>query len=261
MYKKLSYVIISILVSCSLDSSNSSSDNLHDFNNYLGKEKAEALEEAVTSFDRFLKSNFPEPDTYNEKVIEFLNFLADNNLEPNPNWKLNAKSNSHILKRFEETTLRADIWRYGFENFTYDNYLDSMYMHLNDSIFQTQRKSHKPLGSLDDLDLPDIELPEIPDSILKLQNIKDSIRFADRKHGSRYSQYVIGFYLHEKEDTSVQLYVKSKLIAGSISPHLIVSGLLNEESAMDFSSPFTKILIVMELFFNIMEWDIARNGI
>ena len=115
MKKFIPHIIaIGILaISCSTVSQDKNS-NLKQFNDFLGQDKANALNSGVESFDQFLKTNFPGKEL--KRIKLFLEYLQKN-LGPDSIWNLPTKRNKKIIAEFESSGLRKEIWVYGFEEY------------------------------------------------------------------------------------------------------------------------------------------------
>ncbi len=69
-----------------------------------------------------------------------------------------------------------------------------------------------------------------------------------------YGEFLYGIAKFAPNDSVVQGYVEVKVLAGDISPLLIVSALL--EHKIDFDEPFIKRVILAEIYYWIMKRDI-----
>jgi len=253
---KLTYIIaIGLLaISCSSWSQEKNSD-LKDFNDFLGQDKATALNSAVESFDQFLKTNYSELDNQSKRTKAFLEYLQKN-FEPDSRWNLPTKRNQRIISDFETSELRKEIWIYGYEEYEpeYDIY----------KILLHEEQDTSNIQDLGELAFDDL----FEEEIIPISNI-DSTEIARREkemeerirnslHFNNYGQYLYALTKFNVSDTTIQEYVDAKIVAGDISPVLIASGLLSQE--IDFDDPFIKRILVTEFYYWIMKWDIERQG-
>jgi hypothetical protein len=225
-------------------------NNLKEFNNFLGQDKANVLNSAVESFDQFLKTNFPGDES--KRTEAFLEHLQEN-FEPDSTWNLPTKRNKKIISEFESAGLRKEVWTYGYEE--YQPHYD-IYEILTPEVQDT---STQVIGELD-LDL-------IEEEIIPISNI-DSVeierhqkemdeRIRNSLHFNSYGQYLYALAKYNLSDTTIQGYVEAKLAARNIDPSLIASGLLSQE--IDFEDPFIKRILVADFYYWIMNWDIERK--
>jgi hypothetical protein len=252
---KLTHIIIFglLVISCSTSSQPRNND-LKDFNDFLGKEKANALNAAVKTFDQFLKTNYSDFDNQTERTKAFLEYLQEN-FKPDSTWNLPTKRNLMIISEFESSELRKEIWIYGYEEYEpqYDIY----------EILPPEEKDTSTIQDLGDLDLDDLFEEEIiPISNIDSADIERREKEMDERmrnslHFNSYGQYLYALTKYTLNDTIIQGYVDVKILVGDISPALIASGLLSQE--IDFENPFIKRILVTEFYYWIMKWDIERK--
>jgi hypothetical protein len=250
---KLNHIIaIGLLaISCSTLSQEKNKD-LKEFNDFLGQEKANALNSAVESFDQFLMTNFPDNEA--ERTEAFLEYVQEN-FEPKSTWSLPTKRNKKIISEFESSGLRQEIWVYGYEEYEpqYDIY----------ELLPPEQPDTSDIQNLGELDLDEL----FEEDIIPISNI-DSAEIARREkeleeriknslHFNNYGQYLYALAKFNLSDTTVQEYVDAKVVAGNISPVLIASGLLSQN--IDFKDSFIKRILVTEFYYWIMKWDIERK--
>lgn len=251
--KPIHIIIFGLLAfSCSSWSKEKNND-LKGFNDFLGKEKASALNSAVESFDQFLRTNYSDFDNQSKRTKAFLEYVQAN-FELDSTWNLPTKRIQKIISDFETSGLRKEIWVYGYEDYQpqYDIY----------EILHPEEKDTSNIQDLGELDLDFIEEEIIPlsniDSAEIARHEKEmEERIKNSLHFNNYGQFLYALAKHTLKDTTIQEYVNVKIIAGDISPVLIASGLLSQE--IDFEDPFIKRILVTELYYGIMIWDIKRK--
>lgn len=236
----------------SLSESKSLADDLEKFNQFLGLQKAEALDLAVDSFDKFLKKNYKTVHDYNDRVVSFIQDLYANDFKPLNHWQLDADTGREIVKKFEDSELRKDIWRYGYESYEIDSSVIEVYEHVTDSIANDYFLNHP---NLEDLDLEEevipiaIQSPILPDSIIEQKRIEDSIDIANSIHGAEFSQFIVGLYKYQKNNTVIQDIAVGNMITGEVSPHLKADAYLKMGDVLDYNNPFIKRIIVIDFYY------------
>jgi hypothetical protein len=253
---KLNYIIaIGLLaISCSTVSDEKDS-NLNEFNDFLGKDRANALNSAVESLDQFLETNYSDFDNQTNRTKAFLEYFQENS-KPDSSWYLPTKQIQKIISDFETSGLRKEIWVYGYEEYepkydihnilpTEEEEMDTSNIHeLGEIEFVFSEDEIIPLSNIDTAEITRRE-----------KEMKERIR--NSLHFNNYGQYLYALAKYNQSDTTIQKYVDNKILAGGHAPFLIASGLLNQK--IDFENPFVKRILVTEFYFWIMTWDIERN--
>ena len=252
---KFNYVIIIGLLSISCSTWSQEKNNyLKDFDDFLGQDKATALNSAVESFEQFLKTNYPDLDNQSKRTRAFLEY-HQNNFEPDATWNLPTKRNQKIISDFEESGLRKEIWIYGYEEYEpkYDIY----------EILHPEEQDTSIIQDPGDFDLYD----PYDEEILPLSNIesaeiarhekemKDRIR--NSLHFNSYGQYLYALTKYTLNDTTIQHYVEVKVLVGNTPSGVIASGLLSQ--GIDYDNPFIKRILIAEFYYWIMKWDTERQ--
>jgi len=128
----MKYLVIVILFLGFLGCSNSTQDlqekQLKSFNDSIGTVHAEVFDELVESFDDFLKMNYPNQASQQERLEAFLKPISESwSSWYNPDWKSDTETNLRLLNKFESIGLRKEVWKYGFEHDTiYDGRIFSL---------------------------------------------------------------------------------------------------------------------------------------
>lgn len=185
---------------CQGNSRGDETANLKGFNEYLGKDKADALDQAVESFDDFLSTNYPDKETPKDRTRAFLKDLERTYGWADSNWIFKTGENKEILEKLETSGMRREIEEYGYEK-EYRNPYDS------------------------------------------------TLNF------NMWGQYITGLDKYA-QDSIIQGYVSDKLVAGNINMVLVVRAFLNPD--IDYDNPFIKRIIVVEMYRDLMRWDIKR---
>ena len=84
-------------------------EDLKDFNEFLGKDKAEALDQIVESFHHFLLINFPDKKTLGDRTEAFLKEYSESPFY-NDSWKFDTTDYNNIITKFENSGLRKEIY-------------------------------------------------------------------------------------------------------------------------------------------------------
>jgi hypothetical protein len=252
---RLTYVIaIGLLVISSSTWGQEQNNNLKDFNDFLGQEKATALNSAVESFDQFLMANYPDLDNQSNRTREFLEYIQKN-FDPDSTWNLLNNRNQKIISDFESSGLRKEIWLYGYEEYEpqYDIY----------EILPPEEEDTSNIQVIDARDLENIfgdetiSISNIDSAEIVRQEKEMEERMRNSLHFNSYGQYFYALAKFNLNDTSIQYYVEVKILMADISPVLIASGFLHQE--VDFENPFIKRILVTELYYWIMKRDIERK--
>ena len=238
------------------------SDNesgLQEFNNFLGTEKSNALDQMVKSFDNFLQINYPDKKTQGKRTRAFLEQLATN-YSPDTNWTFDTEKNIEILRQLEVSGMRREIWLYGYEDFEPKYNIHSLFVDNEDDTIAEY-------GILD-IDLEEEELipltkrdsaqqSEFEERIRKreeeLQQKRDSALWLNM-----WGQFLYGLAKYSK-DTIITDYVEAQLAAGHISISIIIDGFLNYYTNKDYEKPLTKRVMVANLYGHLMRLDIERK--
>ena len=229
-------------------------NDLQGFNDFLGKEKATALDAAVKSFDSFLSLNY----SGQEKTRKFLEDL-NHQLDSLPNWKFDSKENSKVLKLLETSGMRKEIWIYGYES--YD-------CHHCDGPFPWPNLDNDTLVSatdtLDSIILEDIEEEIIPiwrdelDSLERVKRIEEFERRNDSILNTNLSgQFLYGLAKYAPNDTSIQEFIDVTFFMGGMPSYVFVNA--NLRLLPDFEEPFYKRIIVAETYYHIFRRNAEKK--
>lgn len=226
--------------------------DIKNFNDFLGKEKAKAFNEAIKSFDKFLETNFPNQDNQSDKTKKFLKQFLNSD-SPDSSWIFRTKRNKKILEQLESSGLRKEIWIYGKENY------DEKY-NIYDLINPFKNDSSQSLGKVEIIEDEIIPIPRPAiDSteLARLEKERDE-QYNNLLMTNEKGEILYGLAKFANNDSIVQKYVEVKLIAGDISPSLVASAFLSQ--IKDFENPFIKRMIFVELYYWIMKWDVEKNN-
>jgi len=73
-----------------------------------------------------------------------------------------------------------------------------------------------------------------------------------------YGKYLQGLKRIASNDSTLLDYIKAKELAGDISPALFLEGVLSGTFDKVYVNPIFKRVVVIELYFDLMEWDAHR---
>lgn len=226
-------------------------NNLKGFNDFLGPDKADVLNSAVQSFDRFLLINFSLDAS--TSTIEFLKYIQDNSA-PDSSWALPTERNKTIVSEFESSGLRKEIWIYGDEEFEAQYDIHEILLPKEHEPADIHYVGELALDLDEELIIPNSEI-DTADIASRKKEMDERRRNTPRvNHSGRYLYALTKF---SPDDSILHEYINAKVFGSNISPNLLASVLLSP--ATDFEDPFIKRIIVTELYYGIMLWDIERK--
>ncbi len=249
------YILISfLLLGFSINCEKSTKNDIEDFNKFLGKEKAKALNEGIKSFDKFLVANYPNQNNQSDRTKEFLKKLSKS-LSPDSSWIFTTKRNKEIIEQFESSELRKEIWIYGKESYDAKHNI----YEIVDYYKQDSLQSLGDLKIIEDEIIP-IQRPArraIDSTELARQEKELEEQYNNTLTTNVNGEFLYGLAKYANNDSIVQGYVEVKIIAGDISPNIVASALLTQ--TQDFENPFIKRMIFVELYYWMIKWDIEKN--
>ena len=248
-------------ISCTEKSIESSND-IEGFNTFLGIEKATVLNDALTSFNEFLNINYPNQFVYNDRVRAFLEeIITKSNSNQEPEFILNEEHCKTLIKNFETSGLRKEIWVYGRRDS-----IENKYNLFN--LLDSTRADYKPcLATLGisqddawDTTFKYSELEEFLDETFSNFTKEDSIDYGlierwpeNSFHNLEVNQkgaFLYGLAKYASCDTSIQNYIETKFVLGQWAGIIMASGLLNYD--YDYSEPFFQRIVVVEFYYAII---------
>lgn len=251
--KNTIYILIFLLLGFLTNCQKYPKNDIANFNEFLGNEKAIALNEAIKSFDRFLGTNFPNQVNQSDRTKEFLKQFINSNI-PDSSWIFTTKRNKKILEQLESSGLRKEIWIYGKENYA-EKY------NVYDLIYPFKNDSSQSLVELEIIENEIIPIPRPATDSTDLARIENEL---DEQYNhlpviNEKGEFLYGLAKFANNDSIVHEYVEVKLVAGDISPGIVASAFLSQIE--DFENPFIKRMIFVELYYWMMKWDIEKNEI
>lgn len=197
--------------------SRNEAEQIEELYTVFNQEQREAFELAVESFDRFLDMNFQDKNRKADILMVFLTQITDSAAKAE--WKFEKEKISEVLRQFEASGLRKEIWLYGFEkesemNEVIDLFGDKAWvMQSNDSL-----KSFNAFGAY----------------LQGLLNIR------------KPSQLVID-------------YAEAKYVAGTFSTELMAEVLLSFLKEDLNEIEILKRIIIAEFYFGLLQLHVTRN--
>lgn len=228
-------------------------NDLEGFEQFLGKEKIEALNMLEVSFNDFLESNFPSQPTDVKKIKQLLQVVKETG-EFDKKWKFNSAFNTKVISKLEESGLRVEFWTYGHEKyipFYYHQFLiDSIKKEKPDTSLTLDSNQVGKTYEFDE----EIEIIGNPDSVdgMSYQEWSDSLLDFNWR-----GQFIFAIEKFSKNDSVIIEYLDAKEAAGNISPSLIAGGLLYRNS--DLTEAFVKRIILMEIYYFMIRWDLENK--
>jgi hypothetical protein len=197
-------IILTLLISVSCQRDTNTNYDLGGFNQFLGKEKSEALDNAVSSFETFLKVNFPNQKTFEDQARAFLQYIRKYE-DIDSTWVLDTNRKS-IYEKLESSGMRKEMIMYWseikkrnggcyIEEFLSRDYDDEEFIEV-DSLF----------------DNPEIYLPEESLPITykdSLENVKRAALEAERDSSIEFNirgKFIYGLVKYSKKDTCIVKY-------------------------------------------------------
>jgi len=229
--------------------------DLKDFETFLGKEKSAALNQMNNSFEEFLKSNFPDTETENARIYKFLEGFTDwSNLEKS--WIIDSENAKETLEQFENSGLRIEYWKYGYESYEPKYQIDS-------SVYPKEEIGNLDTLSLGELNLEDFEGFE--EEIIPITNEDYDPELEEKLKRQRDSsqtlnlngQFFYGLLKYGQNDSLIKEYTESIYAASDISTSFKAGGLTVEN--LDLSKPLRKRLIVMDFYYHFLKWNLENK--
>lgn len=239
-----------VLLECTVSGQHADKNDIQAFNEFIGEEKAKALNASVVSFEQFLLKNFPHLDSHKARSKEFLQTLYTDF-----SWTFDTESNKEIIELFEKTGLRKEIWIYNHEDYNPNYNIDGLF------------PSSEP-DSNHNLTTVELNLDSIDEEIIPLRANMDSLAVATRQkeleeirkntpYLNLYGEFFYGLAKHTPKDTLIQSYILNQLREGVISPAIIASSFLTK--AVDHDDPFIKRILVVQYYFDLIRWDVRSK--
>lgn len=245
--KKL-ITILSAFVLCCCNSSDSSVNNynLVEFNKFLGDEKAASLNEAVKSFNEFLKLNYNDLLDDNQRTRKFLEDLSQN-YSPIDSWIFKTEMNIQTLENLEKSGMRLEIMKYGYEEYESKYFIDNIDIeNPQDSIYELE---YLILEIEEDLTHTSINASR---RLIEMGNKTDSLLWYNK-----LGQYHVGLTKFGTNSKFVKEYVQAHQEIGNLGVVNVLKALLEEN--VDYQNPFIKRIIVAELYLDLMKWDVKNK--
>ncbi|MFB6305428.1 MAG: hypothetical protein ABEH43_00285, partial [Flavobacteriales bacterium] len=258
------------------------SSRLEKFNDYLGEEKAQALDMVVGCFDSFLKENFPEGDTYQEQVEDYLSYMMDEDNYRDSSWIYDTERAENAIRAFKRSKMLKEVWVY-----TTEQYLSSISgfarsITPSDSNW-IREKVPKEIQNLIDQDTGKENAPEpdsavLSDSLLEsgvqpkrppkydslTQREFDSIGTLKRAdttiHFNRKGKYLFGLAKCCLGSPFIKEYVKYKWGKGAMFDHHNFIRKLISDKGPYLKDPLVKRVLAIEYFYWFLALEAGEVG-
>lgn len=258
LMEKVFFIIACIVFALSSCNQNAESDAINDFDESLGKEKAEALNLALNSFETFLEVNYPDQESQSQRIKLFLEQL-ETDYEIDSSWVFATSENKEIMEAWENSGLRKEVWLYGYEE---EGYIPKYDIHelLPPDDFYTPNES----DSIQDIG--ELEIDLIEDSLLPITELdKYELDIIEREEKMRNwlfsnseGDFLYALAKYGADDKLVNGYVEIH-IQMSISPGIIISALLDIDNDVNFNNPFIERIILVEIYYPLMHQDVDNR--
>ncbi len=258
-------ILVIVLVGCSTTEQKSQGDKLRDFNETLGDQKAQALNEAVDLFEEFLRLNFPNGKSFEDRTLTFLKELDTSCIKGSASaidssWLLETERNRKVYELFENSGLRREIWLYGYEECTPNNDLSEL---LDINIYYSFPDKYVPVTIESDSQLmkraEHLSIMEgyEYESLLEVLKAKREIG-KNSLYTNEYGDFIYGLIKHSEDSSYAKLFAGYQ-VENAVSPCVLVPSLIEfNGTKVDLSDPFIKRIIAIELFYPIILHDIKK---
>ncbi|GAB3236939.1 hypothetical protein J0A67_22565 [Algoriphagus aestuariicola] len=237
-------IIILLLFSC-----NNKQDNVKSFEDYLGKDKAESLNLAISAWDNFVNINRGSKSVTDFSKGFLKKLMLMDSWDSLDKWSVDCKQFEKVIDEINETDLRKEFWMYSNE--TYDDneviqyYMDVKFKDYSNEPFDTIKHN-------DDFE-EILAVPESEDNPIKF----DEPRI--RRQSSLHSRIISGIHKYCNEEV-IRQGAEITIEVGNLSPNIVIGGLLENKERVDFSSYFTKAYIVQTIFYDFMNSNTCKNS-
>lgn len=267
MRKLALFLLTIVLISCSSEDQHSENNGINTFNETLGIEKSRALDEAVDSFEDFLKVNFPNQKTYSERAFSFLLELdsACNNhgavYSLDWSWTFDLKNSRRVVGLFENSGLRREIWLFGYEEYSPNNDLSEL---LDTNTFYSSPDTFSPATIQSDS-----ELMEEAEYFSKMEGynydtLLESMKAKrERRRNSLYTNehgdFIYALMRHSEDSSYAKNFAENQ-VQMAVSPCVLVPSLIHfNRTKVDLSDPFIKRIVAVELYYPIIYNDMLNK--
>lgn len=227
-----------------------------EFDEFIGREKARALHEAVSSFDSFLEMNYRSEANYKAKATAFLNDFKKGNTE---NWRLDSIDTKRLIKDFERSGLRQEIWIFSKEiELSRDDYNEyyadlihamALYDHGKKRFISPHSvDSISALSDHEDLDGDETVYLDIP----PVEGDSPQYRTDLPGPNCTWNRDVISGIHKFSNDSILWEYVQVKIDLCGIPKGNIASAMLKHGDKVDYGSYLMKVMLFMEFYSDIL---------
>jgi hypothetical protein len=230
--------ILLIILTLFLTENTYCQEPLQVFNEILGKDQALAFDQAVISFEKFLKINYPDQHSRVEQNSQFLKDFQSLYASGRPEWNF-PDDNQTVLNQWEESGLRKEI-----RLWTNEKYFP---YHLPD------------LGVYDSTGTFHFEIEE---EIIPIPHRDGQTVTEPMERDSFLISNTMGKYLYALDqccsyDPIIYEYLDAMRMAGDISPSLMAGAFSTFGERL--SDPIVLRMIVAELYYWIMISELEKE--
>ena len=253
--KQLTALLIIILFyGCQTTSLDTNDNNFKGFNDFLGQEKANALDQVVNSFDTFLATNFPDKETQGERTLAFLQKLSIT-FTPDTSWIFDTKKNIKIIKKLESSGIRKEILLYEYEDYIQKYFISNLYLKKGeDSMTEALMVEEEIIEEI----VLNIGLDTTGEAERRRRDKEMEEKYDSALWFNVFGQFLYGLARFTQKDSLIQGYVQDRICMGRGPFWFLIPSYM--ESEIDYDSPFIKRMLVADLYIELLQWDIERKG-
>lgn len=250
---KLTTTLLTTLILLCFFSCQKETNQIEDFNNFIGKQKSKAFNQAIESYYNFLEINFQDCVNTSDRTKAFLTRVAHFNI-PDSTWTLTTDENQKIIELWDASGLRKEIWIYGYESY------ESRF-NVFELLKPKKTKSNSQLGNMNLEEIVDDEI-SVSDSLELVKRIKEMKLESKLIQENSLSTNINGEFLYglskyASTDSVVNEYVQTKVEFIDISPSIMALAFLDQ--IQDYEDPFIQRMILVEMYYWTMIWDLERK--
>jgi hypothetical protein len=218
-----------------------------EFNSILGVEKVSALDTLIQIFQQHIYTEFPQHKTLEAQTEAYLKRLS-HDLEKQKNiTPLASEVSARAVRTLEHSGLRQELVLCNSETYQPNPVVKSLFDQLEQSISDSIEHS----GVLDMITLEEeIELDTLNSAFIDSAFTPIPVRYYPIHYGVFKYALVKAFW----NDPVCHGYLEALVLAGDLSPSLLIGGLLESSKTFSLSHPVWQRIIAAEIFLWHIDW-------